>query len=159
MNNAEKLQHYMDVLKRLEQCHKDVISIFNANNPFSVLLMSNSKDVYEVILLYKQFDKLRNGIREADKIQGHFEEFLEETESVIMTIRDSARSLAETGLRFGSLEESNTAEFGKMLKKQFQKFKQWISNKIEKISELKELIKDDMSYIEKEIQREFSKIK
>jgi hypothetical protein len=159
MSNPEKTQHYLDVLKRLEKCHTDVISINNSNNPFSVLLMSNSKDVFEVILLYKQFDKLRNSIREADKIQGHFEEFLEETENVIMTIRDSARSIAETGLRFGSLEEANTAEFGKMLKKQFQKFKQWISNKIEKISELKELIKDDMSYIEKEIQREFSKIK
>lgn len=159
MSNPEKIQHNLDVLKRLEKCHTDVISITNSNNPFSVLLMSNSKDVFEVILLYKQFDKLRNGIREADKIQGHFEEFLEETENVIMTIRDSARSLAETGLRFGSLEEANTAEFGKMLKKQFHKFKMWISNKIEKISELKELIKDDMSYIEREIQREFSKIK
>lgn len=159
MTNSEKIQHNLDTLKRLEQCHRDVISICNSNNPFSVLLMSNPKDVFEVILLYKQFDKLRNSIKEENKIQGHFEEFLEETESVISTIRNSAKSLAETGLRFGALEEAKNPEFGDMIRKQFQKFKGWISSKIEKISEIKQMIKDDMSYIEKEIQREFAKIK
>ena len=159
MNNAEKLQHYMDVLKRLEQCHKDVISIFNANNPFSDLLGNNSTDIYDVILLYKRFDKLRNGIKNSDKVQKDFEQYLNHTEDVIMKVRESAHSLAETGLKFGAIEESKAMEFGKMIKEQFIKFKEWIQKKVDFLAEIKETIKDDMSYIEKEIQREFSKIK
>lgn len=159
MSNAEKLQHYMEVLKRLEQCHKDVISITNANNPFSNLLENNSTEIYDIILLYRRFDKLRNGIKNAEKVQKDFEQYLNHTEDVIIKIRESANSLAETGLKFGAIEESKAMEFGKMIKDQFLKFKEWIEKKVDFLSEIKETIKDDMSYIEKEIQREFSKIK
>lgn len=159
MSNAEKLQHYMDVLKRLDQCHKDVISILNTNNPFSNLLENNSTEIYDIILLYRRFDKLRNGIRNADKVQKDFEQYLNHTEDIILKIRESANSLAETGLKFGAIEESKAMEFGKTIKEQFFKFKEWVEKKVNFLSEIKETIKDDMSYIEKEIQREFSKIK
>ena len=47
MNRAEKIQHNLDVLKRLEKCHTDVISITNANNPFASLIGNNSTDILE----------------------------------------------------------------------------------------------------------------
>jgi hypothetical protein len=161
MNRAEKIQHNLDVLKRLEKCHTDVISITNANNPFASLIGNNSTDILEVILLYRNFDKLRNGLKERDeeKTQHDFESYLEHTEDTIIKVRDSAKTLAETGLRFSSIEESHNSEFGEMIKKQVIKFKNWLTSKVNHLSELKEIIKNDLSYIEKEIQKEFSKIR
>jgi len=159
MSTLEKNQHFSDVLKRFENCHKNLVSIINSNNPFSDLLRNNSSEIIEITLLYRQFDKLRNGVKNPETIQNHFEKYLENSENVVLKIRESADSLAETGLKFGSIEESKLPEFGEIIKKQFFKFKNWIQSRVDYLSELKEMIKNDMAYIEREIQREFSKIK
>lgn len=159
MSNAEKKQHYLDVKKRLEKTHNDIISINNSNNPFSDMLKTNPTDIYEVILMYDKFDKLRNSVKSSEKIQSEFEHYLENTEEIISKIRESAKELAETGLKFESIDESKVADFGQMIKKQFIKFKNWIEQKNKRISEIKEMIKEDMAYIEKAIQKEFSNIK
>lgn len=159
MSVSEEIQHYKEILKELEDCHKNIISIINSNNPFSDDLRKNSKDIYEIILLYTQFDKLRNSVKNSDKVQKDFEKYLEHTQNVIDQIRKSADSLAETGLKFSVVEESKDVQFGEVIKKQFIKFKSWIQNKLKQLEDLKQMIKDDMAYIEREIQKEFSKIK
>ncbi len=159
MSNVEKKQHYLDVMKRFEKCHKDIISINNSNNPFSDMLKTNSSEIYDVILMYSKFDKLRNSINGSDKIQSEFEHYLEQTEEIISKIRESAKELAETGLKFESIEESKMTEFSQMIKKQFIKFKKWIQDKNTRLSEIKDMIKEDMVLIEKAIQKEFSNIK
>ncbi len=159
MSNVEKKQHYLDIMKRLEKSHNDIISINNSNNPFSDMLKTNSSEIYDVILMYSKFDKLRNSVKNSEKLQNEFENYLEHTEEIISKIRESAKELAETGLKFGSIEESKAAEFGQMIKKQFIKFKNWIEQKNNHISEIKDMIKEDMALIEKAIQKKFSNIK
>jgi hypothetical protein len=116
MINSEKNSHYKDVLTQLEDCHKNILSIINANNPFSDLLREYPKEIYEIIMFYIKFDKLRNGVKNSDKIQKDFERYLNNTEQLINQIRSSAISLAETGLKFDSIEESKGIEFVRMIK-------------------------------------------
>jgi hypothetical protein len=159
MGLPEKRAHYDEISKRFDQMYKDVLSIRDTNNPFAQDIEDSYDNIYNVFQLYKKFDKLRNSVPYADKIQKNFETFLVDTEEIIEGIRKSSESLIDSGIKFGSIDESKAIEFGKAIAQQVKKFRTWLRSSVKRIKKLHEMLKDDMSMLEKEIQKEFSKIK
>lgn len=152
----DKYKVYAEIDKRFEKAYTDCISIINSQNPFSYLI-TNPKELYEVHLLYKTFNKVRNSISQSStQIQKDFEKYLLEAEELVVEIRNLSESLAETGMELETINESKAKDIIKLIKKEIVNFKKWIQKKVKKMNQLYSILKADIEMIEKEIQKEFS---
>ena len=156
MTKQDKILHYREVNQRLEFLLKEYYIISNLDNPFAKDVKLSENDIKEVLVLYRKFDGVRNSVKNEDTIQSHFENFIEINEELVKKIKETTESLAMSGEEYAKLEESRAIDFAKIIRTQVVKFKNWINSSIEKLSKLKEIIKEDMSMIEKEIQKQLN---
>jgi len=153
----DKYKEYLEVDKRYEQAYKDYISILNSQNPFGYLIGDNHKDLHDVHLMYKTFNKVRNSIlSSSEMIQKNFEKYLLEAEELISEIRNLSESVAETGMELETINESKAKDIIALIKKEIINFKKWIQKKGKKLKQIQEILKSDIEFIEKEIQKEFT---
>lgn len=156
MTKQEKVQHYREVSQRLEFLLKEYYTLSNLDNPFAKDVKVCGNDIKEIIALYRKFDGVRNSVKNEDTIQNHFENFLETNEELVKKIKETTESLTMSGEEYAKLEESRAMDFAKIIRTQVVKFKNWIKSSVEKLSKLKEVIKEDMSMVEKEIQKQLN---
>lgn len=156
MTKQEKVQHYREVSQRLEFLLKEYYTLSNLDNPFAKDVKLCENDIKEVLALYRKFDGVRNSVKNEDTIQNHFEKFLETNEEIVSKIKETTESLTMSGEEYAKLEESRAMDFAKVIRTQVIKFKNWIKSSVEKLSKLKEVIKEDMSMVEKEIQKQLN---
>lgn len=153
----DKYKEYLEIDKRYEQAYKDYISILNSQNPFAYLIGDNHKDLHEVYLMYKTFNKVRNSIlSSSEKVQKNFEKYLLEAEELISEIRNLSESLADTGMELETINEGKAKDIIALIKKEIVNFKKWIQKKVKKLKQIHAILKQDIEFIEKEIQKEFT---
>jgi hypothetical protein len=159
MDLTQKRLRYQEVLKRFDIAYRDAKSIISTNNPLADEIKESIDNIHNVYMMYHNFNKLRNSIVDSDHIQKNFEEYLEHLEEIIEKIRNTAESLAKASEEFESLDESKMEDVGTIIREQIKKVKTWISKSIKKLKIIHTMIKNDMAMLEKEIKKEFSKIK
>ena len=155
MTKEEKKEHYREVAKQFSQLLKNYTILNDLNNPFSENIVECPNDIKEVHSLYMKFDGVRNSIQNETTIQNHFESFLEISEEIVEKIKETTLSLSASGEYYEKLDESRAMDFAKAIKNQVLKFKTWIDSSVKKMKKLKEVIKEDISNVEKQIQKEF----
>ena len=156
MTKEEKKEHYKEVSKRFNQVLKDYVVLNDLNNPFANNITECPNDIKEIHSLYMKFDGVRNSIQNEITIQNHFESFLKTHEEIVEKIKETTLSLSASGEYYQKLDESKAIDFAKAIKNQVLKFKTWIDSSVKKLKKLKEIIKEDISNIEKQIQKEFN---
>jgi hypothetical protein len=156
MTKEEKKLLHREVGNRFNQLLKDYIILSDLNNPFSDNIVKCPDDIKEIHSLYMKFDGVRNSINNEDSVQKHFESFLELCEEIVKKVKETTLSLSASGEYYEKLEESRAIDFAKAIKTQVIKFKAWIDSSINKMKKMKEIIKQDISNIEKQIQKEFN---
>lgn len=156
MTKKEKFDHQREVSHRFEALAKEYYTLVNLDNPFAKDVEHCENSTKEVLSFYKKFDGIRNSVQNEDLIQKRFENFLETGEEVVEKIKQTTESLSVSGEEYEKLEEARAIDFAKAIRTQVIKFKNWIKSSKDKMMKLKETLKEDISSIEKQIQKQLN---
>lgn len=159
MTPQEIREANQEVAIGLENLKKALESFSNISFSFSNELEKTRKNVASVCVHYRTFDKIRNSVPDEKKVQRTFVSFLKKGEEMTNQIRNMIDSLDSSAEDYQKLDESRATDFAKAIKSQVVKFIKWVKSELEDMDKLAETIKDSMSHIEKQIQKEFGVIK
>lgn len=142
-----------DLRARFETLLRDTESIINSNSPFKDQIQEKPMTIIDIMKIYMKFDRMRNSVPDADKLQKMFEDFLEQGEEMVKSIRASMDALLTT-VENPKIDESKAEDIAKTLGEQVKKFRKWLMKASDEMDSISDEIKGKFSIAEHLIQGE-----